>query len=307
MAARFALHLDHAGVALHRHPQGPHDAPTDTAASAGKAPDAPLLQVALDDPQFDDAIARMREAIAEEVGGTAPVLVVLPDSQILYTDAPASGLDRTADEARVRTALEGATPYELAELAYDWREDGATLRIAVVARETVEEARGFVEGHGFEPVGFLGAAAEGDFPGRPRFSEVPEEGASLSASPAVAPEITGEGDDPAGQDDTRASRPAEDAKRAAAEPDAAQPGDPDPAGAPAGHAADPSVSAAEPRAAFTSIRGSSDARPAALAEGAGRDREAENADGRSAPSTAPEAPQPDPPASSRAPWWARPG
>ncbi|MEM9248410.1 MAG: hypothetical protein AAGB05_06890 [Pseudomonadota bacterium] len=167
MSAPFRLILDHDGISL-----------------AKPGQDAPLARVGLDDRNFDAGVAQMRQILADAGGHaskTAPnastaaagqygVAVVLPDSQILYTETPASGLDDVADAARVRNALEGTTPYELEELRWDWALEGKTLRIAVVASETIAEAEAFVTGHGFVPLSYVGAPPAEGFPRPPRFT-----------------------------------------------------------------------------------------------------------------------------------------
>lgn len=77
MGSGFALHLDHEGIALHRGTGG-----------------EPLATLALDAAEFDASMAGLRARVAEGTGGPAgddaPSLIVLPDSQILYTEIPAS-------------------------------------------------------------------------------------------------------------------------------------------------------------------------------------------------------------------------
>ena len=166
MAASFVLHLDHDGIML-------------TDAADGKVAGT----VKLDEPDFDARVAALR-ALAGEAGA-AEVDVVLPASQILYTETAASGLDAVADAGRVRAALEGMTPYAVDELVIDWREDAGRLRVAVVARETLMEAEGFAREYGFRPARYFGEAQAADFPGRPRFRIEPE--ADGSAGRAQGP------------------------------------------------------------------------------------------------------------------------
>ncbi|MEE4120545.1 MAG: hypothetical protein V2I65_16205, partial [Paracoccaceae bacterium] len=192
MAATFALHLDHDGVSLLLLAE-------DGAETESSQPH--LATAGLDDDDFDAQVGRMQARVAEASGGDAAVVLILPDSQILYTRVRASGLDREADEGRVRNALVGATPYDLAELVYDWREVDGVLEIAVVAAETLDEAHAFAEAHGFAPAGVLGEASQGAFPGRPRFGGPPLEDAPAPASvtpvPAPAPDaITASSVDP---------------------------------------------------------------------------------------------------------------
>ncbi|MEM0934842.1 MAG: hypothetical protein AAGJ91_02930 [Pseudomonadota bacterium] len=170
MSAPFLLQLDHDGITLHR-----------------DGADAPLAHVKLDAPAFDAALAEMRRWVAEETGLSgeepAPVGLVLPDSQILYSTITASGLDEIADRDRVRFSLEDATPYRLDELCWDWRLDGRKLHIAVIAQETIDEADTFASQHGFVSTSYTGAAGSGHFPGAPVFRQGGPEVGSAQISP----------------------------------------------------------------------------------------------------------------------------
>jgi hypothetical protein len=59
-------------------------------------------------------------------------------------------------------ALEGRTPYDVGDLAFDWFGHGATVQVAVVANETLDEAEEFAVEHRFNPVSF---AARSDWHG----------------------------------------------------------------------------------------------------------------------------------------------
>ncbi|RMC36185.1 hypothetical protein C9E81_05680 [Paracoccus alkanivorans] len=98
-------------------------------------------------------------------------VLVIPDDQILYTRLTASpGSDVPAAIAR---ALEGMTPYKAEELAFDWcpDEDGRidSLRVAAVARKTLQEAEDFARIQGFRPSGFLARPGDERFDGQPDF------------------------------------------------------------------------------------------------------------------------------------------
>ena len=144
---------------------------------------------------FDSAdlatdLASLRST-AVQVGGDAfETLLILPDNQILYTSASASGLDEVADKARIETALQGATPYPVAELVYDWHTEDDRLRIAVVARETLQEAEAFTTEHGLNPIGHTAR------PQPDRFGQAPWFGATAHAR-STRPEATTRPDIPA--------------------------------------------------------------------------------------------------------------
>ena len=122
-------------------------------------------EAALDSDDMAAALSALREKGEAVAGGAVSWLLVLPDDQIKYLAVPAEGDEAAAAIA----ALDGATPYAVRDLAYDWTRAADTLHVAAVARETLAEAEGFVQEHGFTPAGFIAAPAASDFPVRPVF------------------------------------------------------------------------------------------------------------------------------------------
>ncbi len=122
-------------------------------------------EAALDSEDMAAALAGLGEKGEAVAGGAFSCLLILPDDQIKYLAVPAEG-----DEAATAiAALDGATPYAVSDLAYDWARAGDTLYLAAVARETLAEAQGFVHEHGFTASGFIAAPQASDFPVRPVF------------------------------------------------------------------------------------------------------------------------------------------
>ncbi len=122
-------------------------------------------EAALDSDDMAAALAGLRAKGEAVAGGAFSCLLILPDDQIKYIAVPANG----DDAATAIAALDGATPYAVSDLAYDWARVGDTLYVAAVARETLAEARGFVQEHGFTASGFIAAPKTSDFPVRPVF------------------------------------------------------------------------------------------------------------------------------------------
>lgn len=113
-------------------------------------------------------LAELRQkAMALDPSGLRAKLV-LPDDQVKYL-----AIDDVSDdsdiEAAVREALEGATPYAVDDLAYDWSLKDDRLTIAAVARETLAEAEAFAQDHQFNPVCYVATPANGAFTGEPYF------------------------------------------------------------------------------------------------------------------------------------------
>ncbi|MDV3194572.1 MAG: hypothetical protein Q8886_02495 [Candidatus Phytoplasma australasiaticum] len=104
-------------------------------------------------------------------GGDLDTVLIIPDDQILYTTMTVPfGSDTAATIAR---RLESLTPYPAQELAFDWcpaaNGDIETLRVAAVARRTLEEAEDFARAQGFRPSGFQARPEDERFDGQPDF------------------------------------------------------------------------------------------------------------------------------------------
>ncbi|SMX33621.1 hypothetical protein [Actibacterium lipolyticum] len=145
MKPRFALNLSPDGIGLFHRNTGRWNL---------------VGEVALDAPDLDDQLKMLRStASGLESGGVLSALII-PDDQILYTDVSV-GTDSEAHPKEVRDGLTGLTPYDVADLVFDYNVEGDTAKVAVVARETLEEAEAFATEHRFNPVAFV-AAPDGD-------------------------------------------------------------------------------------------------------------------------------------------------
>ncbi|MDZ7709038.1 MAG: hypothetical protein U5K36_02255 [Roseovarius sp.] len=164
MKPNFALDLSFDGIALlHR---------------AGDAGWHVVGDVALDsDSLSDDLAALLRKANTLDPSGLRSKLII-PDEQIRYLDIPAASAPHGDHDAAAADALDGATPYALEDLAYDWTVSGDRLHIAAVARETLDEAEGFAREHSFNPVCFVANPDGSRYAGEPFFGMTEEAAAS---------------------------------------------------------------------------------------------------------------------------------
>ncbi|MDP3860215.1 MAG: hypothetical protein Q8Q63_01355 [Phaeovulum sp.] len=154
MKPSFALNLTHGGIGLlHRTGSG--------WLSVGEVP--------LDAPDLAQALATLRRTALGLVPQGIISKVVIPATQVLYLSIEASGPDAARRRAQIAKALEGRTPYPVADLVFDWSGTGKTVRVAVVARDTLSEAAAFAELHRFNPVSFVTIPGPGDFAGEPFF------------------------------------------------------------------------------------------------------------------------------------------
>ena len=150
-------------------------------------------EAALDADDPGSALSALRKTGEEIAGGAFSCQLILPNDQIKYLSVDVEAGD---DAAAAKIALEGATPYPVSDLAFDWARSGKTLFVAAVARETLEEATGFVTEHGFKPTGHVAHPEIAEFPVRPVFDSadivrgrpvVPVGGAYVPAPPSPPP------------------------------------------------------------------------------------------------------------------------
>ena len=156
MKPNFALTLSFDGIGLlHRAFPGWHD----------------VGEVALDTADLDAALAALRDKGLALTKGPMLSKLVIPDEQIKYLTFDGQGASDEALLQAVRDHLDGATPYALDDLAYDWSLEAGQVHVAAVARETLDEAETFADTHGFNPVSFVARPATGQFVGEPWFGE----------------------------------------------------------------------------------------------------------------------------------------
>lgn len=123
-------------------------------------------EVALDDADLTGALARLRAAGQSLSAEPMATKLLLPNEQIKYLSIDST---RTS-EADVLAALDGATPYALDDLCFDFSKGGGRTYIAAVARETLDEAEAFATEHAFNPVSFVGVPDPFTYMGEPFFS-----------------------------------------------------------------------------------------------------------------------------------------
>ncbi|RBI74668.1 hypothetical protein DQW77_06960 [Roseovarius sp. TE539] len=226
-------------------------------------------EVTLENTALAEELAKLREtAVALEPSGMFSKLVI-PNEQIRYLtfEDSARGADATAQA--VRESLEGATPYAVEDLSYDWSVGGGYVYVAAVARETLDEAEDFAAEHRFAPCCFVAIPEAGSFVGEPFFgktrhaAEILPAGEDVERETApiriIAPASHGETGTPA--DSSQAEPPAttvpDEAGQEVGDEPELQGGGPGPAQT--GANAEP---ADAPAVAFSSIRASRQSGPA---------------------------------------------
>lgn len=129
----------------------------------------PVGAVPLDTPDLSEALTYLRStALGLSPKGIATKLII-PNEQVLYTWVHAPGATAEGRHAQIVSALEGRTPYDVADLAFDYSGDGPDILVAVIAKETLAEAEAFAAEHRFNPVSFVAVPATAEFAGEPWF------------------------------------------------------------------------------------------------------------------------------------------
>lgn len=124
--------------------------------------------VRLDDPEMPAALTRLRARCAARVGEGFTSILIIPDSQILFTSLERDDRD---PKVTIRTLLQGRTPYEVEDLAFDYIQKGDRLQVAVVAIETLMEAEEFAAGFGYQPVALMANPSDSTYPGQAHFGQ----------------------------------------------------------------------------------------------------------------------------------------
>lgn len=144
--------------------------------------------VALDAPDMSAELAVLRRtATALDPSGLRTKLL-LPNAQIKYLTIDTKDMDTDARMDAARVALDGATPYAVADLAFDISADGTRTHVAAVARETLVEAEAFAAEHRFNPVSFAAAPDQNPYLGEPFFGVAASAVASLKDGDTIEPD-----------------------------------------------------------------------------------------------------------------------
>lgn len=172
MASDYALILSYSGIQLVERPGG----------SMWYA----LGSVPLDAADLKSDMAALRNLIAADADQDAVVRLVLPNEQIRYMQLPrdAGSVDG------VRAALDGATPYALEDLEFDFEIDAAGTHVAATARETLNEAAQFARNHGFLPLCFTAIPKPESFTREVFFGLTPEAEGIVTQGRFLGPDDT---------------------------------------------------------------------------------------------------------------------
>ena len=118
----------------------------------------------IDSPDIEDRL----KSLIEPVEAGAAVMLFLPREQILFTSVELDAAKPPREQ--IERAMDGRTPYALDELSIDWEtESGNTVRVAAIARDTLDEAAAFAEVRDLRIAGYSTLFSGADFPRLPRF------------------------------------------------------------------------------------------------------------------------------------------
>lgn len=138
-------------------------------------------EVSLDNTDLTGALSDLRQRAEDLDSNPIRSKLVVPNDQIRFIQFDSEGLEADEIAPAVHRALNGATPYAVDDLAYDWSISAGQVHVAAVARETLTEAEAFATEHGFNPLCFVAVPEGRDFVGEPWFGET-------KAAPSLLPE-----------------------------------------------------------------------------------------------------------------------
>lgn len=145
----------------------------------------PIGEVPTDSPDLAEALSYLRSSALGLSTQGMTCKIVLPASEILYTEVACASDDPEMQLAAVRTALDGMTPYPVDDLVFDVAGEAPRLQVAVTARETLDQAEAFAVEHRFNPVSLVALPPEGRFAGEPFFGETAAADGLLTGDSAV--------------------------------------------------------------------------------------------------------------------------
>ncbi len=126
-------------------------------------------QTSFDSADLDEALSFLRSTALGLSPGRVSTKLIIPNDQIKYLSIHAPGPDAAKRRKQIAAALVGRTPYDVADLVFDWWGKGDEVNVAVIARETLAEAEAFAHAHRFNPLAFVGVPENGIFQGEPWF------------------------------------------------------------------------------------------------------------------------------------------
>ncbi len=144
-------------------------------------------EIATDVADLPGAMADLRAQARLLAPDRATCKIVIPDELIRYMSTETGFFKGEARVAMAHAALQGATPYDLSELAVDLSFGGTRTMIAAVALETLQEAESFALEHGFEPLSFVAAPEPEEFDREPFFGPTRSVDPALEIEPDISP------------------------------------------------------------------------------------------------------------------------
>ncbi len=211
-------------------------------------------RAAFDGPDLAEALGFLRDSALGLSPHGITTKLILPSSQVLYCEIEAPGPGKAERHAQIAAGLEGRTPYPVSDLVFDWSGPGPVVQVAVVSKETLDEAEAFGAVHRLNPLSFVGSPPVGVFDGEPWF------GPTAMASTLL----------PAGETVTRDPEPVQSVNR---EPEEA----PTPPASPETEVAQSDRAEADPDAEVERMRAEAEAARAARAKARADEEEADEA------------------------------
>ncbi len=130
-----------------------------------------LGKVALDAPNFSDDMEKLKNGHDDGGTGTLLAKVRIPRSEVFASEIKLDVSAAGDVQSKVADFLTEKTPYKADDLFFDLDHKGSSGKsyIAAVTKETINEAKSFITGYGFEAAYYTTKFDKADFPRDARF------------------------------------------------------------------------------------------------------------------------------------------
>ncbi len=147
-----------------------------------------LGEAALNSKSFSDDIEKLKKGQKTNSEGKLIAEIRIPSTEIFVSDIDINGTHADTVTTSINDFLSANTPYAAHDLLFDLENGTGTEKayIAAITKKTIEEAKGFITGHGFEAAYYTSQLDKNDFPRAPRFYDGDQ--SVVAAEPSTPPQ-----------------------------------------------------------------------------------------------------------------------
>ncbi|MEH6360257.1 MAG: hypothetical protein V7761_05940, partial [Amylibacter sp.] len=147
-----------------------------------------LGEATLGSKSFSDDIGKLKEGQKTNSEGKLIAEIRIPSTEIFVSEIDVSNTHADTLTTFINDFLSAKTPYAAHDLLFDLENGTGREKsyIAAITKETIEEAKGYITGHGFEAAYYTSQLDRNDFPRAPRFYDCDQ--SVVAAAPSTPPQ-----------------------------------------------------------------------------------------------------------------------